>query len=344
MSRTLRVAAAICLLTIVLMMCGCSGGSPRRMDVGGLTLLDGTRANVGVVAESQITEVRFRLRNDSDQPIQFDDAVGTTCGCSAAEFDRTRLEPGEVGTLSVVVSTDDRQYGTRHIAALAHVLSPQDFPQRSIRFEVVVDVQASWQVVPSLVNVMVPPADVARFECRVLQGSTKHRLNLVQVSSTLPEAEFEVNDKPARPADAFNITVAFRAPDIPGVHHYTLSLETNDLSRPVRRVPVLVRVVPRWSLNPPVVTLIPDDNGRISGRTRLIGPWEDPQVSLDSEGDGLAVWIGPPEKIDTATAARWVIVDCLRSVDDLSTLPTVIQLVISDPTSTVQVPLTLRAK
>ena len=90
----LALAAMLGLVLAVAAGCAGAGRGPAKIELSVAEFDFGTIPNSGPVSRV------FRVRNTGQQTLEID-GVSTSCGCTTAEVDNTRLLPGEAANLTV---------------------------------------------------------------------------------------------------------------------------------------------------------------------------------------------------------------------------------------------------
>jgi hypothetical protein len=65
---------------------------------------EATEAKVTITASQKTAEAVYRFENVSDQTVEIKD-VRTSCGCTAAKFEKKAYAPGDKGEISVTYKT-----------------------------------------------------------------------------------------------------------------------------------------------------------------------------------------------------------------------------------------------
>lgn len=66
-----------------------------------ITWLSPVKHDFGEIPAGKPVIVDFRFRNDSPQPVRIE-LVRTDCGCTAAKYTETSVQPGDTGVVSIV--------------------------------------------------------------------------------------------------------------------------------------------------------------------------------------------------------------------------------------------------
>lgn len=88
-------------------------------------------------------------------------------------------------------------------------------------------------------------------------------------------------------AEAFMSTTEFTGIVQGGVLHHKLYLFTNDPAEPIRLIPVVIRVQPRYRMRPDRQVIIADDKGEVTFEAFLYSPQDHPISVTGAESSGL---------------------------------------------------------
>lgn len=114
----------IAALAFVLGACG--NDSPSEV-VGYKTTIEVDKVkNVGKIARGEVIHVSFDIKNTGEYPLVFSDVSGS-CSCTATDWPKDPIAPGDVATIKADVKTENFSEGavTRSVTILANT-TPAD--------------------------------------------------------------------------------------------------------------------------------------------------------------------------------------------------------------------------
>jgi len=171
--------------------------------------------DTGTVAQGEVVEVSFAIRNEGTEPLQIK-AVRPTCGCTVADFDKEIAAGGEGAvkakletkdfsgpiSKSILIMTNDPAEPTVSVVIKCNVQPfVEVLPRPLIRFNAV-------QLEPMTQKVVVVSTDTTRdFKVTKVESSVPFLTTAVR---RLPDSELV----PGKPADQYEVTVSMD-PDAP---------------------------------------------------------------------------------------------------------------------------------
>ncbi|HET90534.1 MAG TPA: DUF1573 domain-containing protein [Chloroflexi bacterium] len=121
------------LLVLAMLAVACTPGEqPGRIE------LDKIEFDFGAIPNTTPVSQAFQVRNTGEGALEIT-GVSTSCGCTTARVDRTRLEPGEVTTLTVTYDPQAHGGETGRFTRVVYVRSDDPrTPEASLTVRVTV--------------------------------------------------------------------------------------------------------------------------------------------------------------------------------------------------------------
>lgn len=88
-----------------------------------LTFIDKRIANIGKVEAGTVVNRKIRFKNDGDSPLIIIEAI-KSCNCTAVNFSKKVLNPGETGSIEVKIDTKNK-LGTNVITVVIEANTEQ---------------------------------------------------------------------------------------------------------------------------------------------------------------------------------------------------------------------------
>ncbi len=119
----------LALTFLIFALSACRSAPPR-------IVVEPPSQDLGVVPQ-ELLEVTYTVRNEGGSPLLIE-KISTSCGCTRAEMDQSRLDPGETATLRVTLDpVDDNLYG--EILRVVYIRSNDpDTPEAEVELRVTI--------------------------------------------------------------------------------------------------------------------------------------------------------------------------------------------------------------
>lgn len=284
----MRLAGAVLWAVLSAATAWAEGGTPRFDAVE-------TSHDLGIMLFDEPLSHTFHFNNTGSAPL----AVAVTqrsCGCTSDLLDAAVVPPGETGRLAVgyVPGGDDPRKGSQSFSL---VLETNDPRQREVPFTIRADLVEEVAVRPELLTLSPASGDAtAVLDVYCMRRDGREPPSIVAVDITSADIQVLEEETVADGAKTrIRYAVGVSGPVSASLEQAVITVRTTSAARPLVEVPVAVRQVQPYRLEPPTAAF-----GAIpAGETR------ERQLVLRQEGTAAAAphRVSSPHALVSATLA-----------------------------------------